>query len=988
MDTPESQEQAFLDFHNLLAKKFPQMKKIKSTPGLFTFNGFGTSMSGKRDYDQETSTYVKSHVITALFVPICTLGSYRVTDVNEGGWHFLGKVPVSGFAKGFNMIIAVIGFAISSSIGYGIYSNSPGVRMEAAMTQAQELVVAGAHRKAATAYRDAISIDSSKKNELLMLYNGQLNHVLANGSPQDQAWATAHLISAPYWNTDLRKLHPDLYSETLERVRQNKEAAPRAALSMINNVTRLAGTDIQWLELKKSTLEKLVSSSENPSLSHLTKLVSLYSDAGDSERIVALLRPLSPLELKSELPRIYGAALLNLGDFSAALEQLEAYCQPRLADWSDAQSNYNTVLDQAYNRALAKLNDGSASDRFYRRYENANEARQEEMVNDYISKQYKSDNSLQAIERKLTATKEVPNALMDLGLVYLRMGQSLSPEEGKTYLVKAETTLTQIGGYAGESSEYQFFLGQVYYWLGKSEKAEKLFDVLIGSQKDDADSLQQIAQILREVGETEKAQEVFTTAYSVAKIADVKNSIAISLSILASDQDESIEWLKKADQTDPNIITRLYDAEASKAWSDGDEAAAIKNYRKALDGYQKQQENATTLNNSSLIHFNLFSLTGEINHYQDGITKIEKAVKLQPNDSILCSNASSNFLSAAVLDQLRPEVSAPLLRGFGGMSDLRLFYNNEAEKEQIMQKLAAHPHYKKSQRYLQKTMMLAPEDRSALSQATSLSHYMGNAAELIELSSKINLSEKDKQEAQEKWRTALDEFKIEDSLKYRKINIQRLNSVLKLLKDDKSRNIQEARIAAAETSSALWRSNPQLEAQIEKLKKCYAKHPCSEIESAIVDASMANALLSLYAKNPALKVWLDDGKMTLSYTQLMILAALKEPSILKDPTVTVAFQRHKNFHSKYPKSYNAEDCIVYLVTKDPGFESKKSSFMNDPISRASHDFSISSRYGTSGDTIATLWDQLLEGASEEAMKNYKKSSSTNSYLPKAFKIQL
>ena len=285
-------------------------------------------------------------------------------------------------------------------------------------------------------------------------------------------------------------------------------------------------------------------------------------------------------------------------------------------------------------------------------------------------------------------------------------------------------------------------------------------------------------------------------------------------------------------------------------------------------------------------------------------------------------------------------------------------------------------------------MLLAPEDKSALSQAATLSHIMGHTNELKALSLKLTLSEEDKQDAREKWLTALDEFKTEDSLKHRKVSIQHLKSVLNLLKDDKSRNIQQARLAAAETSSALWRTDPQLEIQIEKLKKCLSKHPCSEIESALVNASMANALLSLYDKQPSLKVWLDDGKMTLSYTQLMLLAVLKEPNVLKEPTVVKAFQRYKKFHSKYPKSYNAEDCIVHLVTKDTAFESTKACYMNEPLARASHDLSKASRSGTSGDTVATLWDQLLDGSPEQAMKNYQKASSTNPYLPKAFKIKL
>jgi len=65
-------------------------------------------MYGSRDFDQETGTYVTSACLTVLFIPIFVIGSYRVADApaegwfSSGGWHVLGKVPLSPLAKGWN----------------------------------------------------------------------------------------------------------------------------------------------------------------------------------------------------------------------------------------------------------------------------------------------------------------------------------------------------------------------------------------------------------------------------------------------------------------------------------------------------------------------------------------------------------------------------------------------------------------------------------------------------------------------------------------------------------------------------------------------------------------------------------------------------------------------------------------------------------------------------------------------------------------------
>ena len=81
---------------------FPEIKEIKSPPAMGTLNGFGFSCYGRRDYHPETNTYVITHVICALFIPIISLGAYRVQDCETGGWYFIGKEPLSSFAKFFS----------------------------------------------------------------------------------------------------------------------------------------------------------------------------------------------------------------------------------------------------------------------------------------------------------------------------------------------------------------------------------------------------------------------------------------------------------------------------------------------------------------------------------------------------------------------------------------------------------------------------------------------------------------------------------------------------------------------------------------------------------------------------------------------------------------------------------------------------------------------------------------------------------------------
>ena len=51
-----------------LEQKFPDMRPLRSAPGLGTINGIGLAMCGARDRDDQTSTYVKTRCFTVLFI--------------------------------------------------------------------------------------------------------------------------------------------------------------------------------------------------------------------------------------------------------------------------------------------------------------------------------------------------------------------------------------------------------------------------------------------------------------------------------------------------------------------------------------------------------------------------------------------------------------------------------------------------------------------------------------------------------------------------------------------------------------------------------------------------------------------------------------------------------------------------------------------------------------------------------------------------------
>jgi len=99
------------------------LKPISSAPSLYTINGFGFTVYGNSDYDEETRSYVTTHYFVALFIPIFPIARYRVIHQPGGKYSFLGKLPLRAVDR-WHLWIAIIAIA-AVIIGSAINSDKP-----------------------------------------------------------------------------------------------------------------------------------------------------------------------------------------------------------------------------------------------------------------------------------------------------------------------------------------------------------------------------------------------------------------------------------------------------------------------------------------------------------------------------------------------------------------------------------------------------------------------------------------------------------------------------------------------------------------------------------------------------------------------------------------------------------------------------------------------------------------------------------------------
>jgi hypothetical protein len=105
-------------------------KPIGAVPSMFTFNGIGTTLYGRRAYDKNTDTYIATLFFVFFFIPVFPIAAYRVKNVGGNRYQFYGKVPLTKWAfVPLAVVAGLILFAYASdsvsSLSQPTSSNSP-----------------------------------------------------------------------------------------------------------------------------------------------------------------------------------------------------------------------------------------------------------------------------------------------------------------------------------------------------------------------------------------------------------------------------------------------------------------------------------------------------------------------------------------------------------------------------------------------------------------------------------------------------------------------------------------------------------------------------------------------------------------------------------------------------------------------------------------------------------------------------------------------
>ena len=488
----------------------------------------------------------------------------------------------------------------------------------------------------------------------------------------------------------------------------------------------------------------------------------------------------------------------------------------------------------------------------------------------------------------------------------------------KTELEAAEKTFLAIRGLAGETDEFRLFLGQVYYWLGKSKEGEELFDQLLASRKRSFPILMALARTLREVGEEKQARALTEEAYRIGKAGREKSSAASLRAAVAKDVAEKIAWLEKTDATEIESQIALNNARGDQALEQGDKERAAGYLRKVVAAYESMPRTAATLNNSGLACLGLYEATGRIEDHNRGVALLEQAVALTPGNSILLINTSQILLTRAIMDVVRDSIRLDLLKETPGFDLLPYLYNNEQERAALYDRLRGNESMKKALAYLDKALLLAPKTRSLYQEQLYFQSAFQDFAELQKLQQRLRAANLDLGEIRKEANLALSGAKDKEYLEKMRPQIGKYEALLQ------SPAVQQHTLTVEYVSSTLnnLKQNSSLYGAkvdsrqlLDSATAVAQKHSSAASSGSLIASLYFRAVDELSAQNPEFAALAKRSFRSLSPKYLIALSLDRggplADAVRQNANVQKALSLEKETGKKFPKLRGAEEWALF-----------------------------------------------------------------------------
>jgi tetratricopeptide (TPR) repeat protein len=969
-----------------LFERFPDMRPIGSPPSLSTVNGIGMMLYGKRDFDEDTRTYVKTQWFTLAFIPIFPAGAYRVADAPNGGWFFLGRVPVSGVARMWPLVLTLlIGMGVGLFI-WNKHTKSAEYQAKKKLQEADRLRQAGKPGQAARLCQEVAEGSTDQRRKGVDAITDMLN------DPELQAKGDAKEMATVFKSAWEVREEPGALKDLFERgekfAKARMEGDPDACLEILETVEPAAPNLEAPLPLKQKALEKL-SAAHPGDLELLGKLAVVYERGRQWDRCEKMLKPHEQKLGVTEGARILGQIYARQGNNDAAYSLLQAYADAHLKKLKEAEKEAERAQREAEDRIIARVNRNEAPDFPRERYNSAGKQERQLIQSEYLMKHLARDAGLKRKWEAVNRHMAVAAVSLDLGRLQLLRAHRLDdPAARKAELERAEETLMSVQRVARGDSQHQLDLGEVKYCLGKQEEGRKLFDQVLAAEGRKFEVITDVAFRYRDLGASSDARALYEEAYNQQGIDQKKRQyVAYMRSITSKDLDDRITWLEKTDLNEPQTKATLADARGQKAIRDGKEDEAAKFFREAVDIYAAQKESSSVLNNGAISCQSLFEVTGDLSVLDRAMHMMEKAVSLKPRDSILLGNAGSSVKGAAIRGLVGDKIDLKKLRREGGLDLLPFLYSDAAGENDWVGRVKASPGIIKARAYLDRALLLAPKNVSLYSMLEDLDGYLKDDAALSRLVRRAREATPDISELVAKTKDA---WVGKDEDKRRKETAAALARNQRVVEETRAGGgttfaVAVASLVTLTVSEESLGVEADLDAVVKLAEEAHKLAPSAGSATALETALLARANRTLARGEPEYASMMRRVRRTLGSTYLIPVALWREgkprEAALANVDVKRAIELIRAGLEKFPDEGSAWTWVM-LRAGHPQEATRVADFLKKDATRSSRR-SLDELLGpmNTGRALLDCWTLESAGKTKEAVELLKRCKADGVPLP-------
>jgi hypothetical protein len=886
-------------------EKFHDLRPLRSAPPLERAAGCGFGLYGRRDFDPDTGSYVKTYFFSLLYLPVIALGAYRVADAPDGGWFFLGRVRLSALARLWNSCLIAL---LAGGVGLLLwrnYTESEGYLAKKNMAEADALVAAGQRVPAARLYRGVAVGNTEHASRAEEKLKEVVDGAVADGSLADAAAVCKIAV-------ELKRpgLTSGLFDRGLQRARADEATDPRGALDLLDAVAPLAPDAKAVPPARQRLLEKVVvREPDNPEPA--TELALLYERQDRLADCEALLMPHIDRLGTSEGARILGHILARQDKLDQAHKLLQPYVEDHLQKLHQAEEALRNTYQTAEQRILNEVKSGLAANFPYDAVKAAGEEKKNTLVNEYFAARFKDDADIKGARAALLREAPVVPVALDLGIVLLGRARNMADAKAReAELQKAEKTFLAVQGQAGQREEYRLFLGQVYYWLGKAAEGRKLFDELLTAEKRDPKALVRVSLTLRELGAHSEARSLAEEAHKKATDEKLKKGVAGLRAIMALDLDDKIAWLQRADLGNPDTKGTLETCLGQKAHQEGKDDEAARHLREAIAVYKKMDENAMSLNNGSIAYFALYRVTGEREVLDRAIGMVEKAVALEPRDAILIGNACGSVFDGALCDVIGPAIDLKALKLEGSPDLLTYLFEDKAGHDRYAARLRQHAGIAKARALAERWIVLSPKSAPSYTVPYFLDDFSHDRAAMLALCRRMLGADLDLADSTRK---TLERYQGKDRAKrLKELNAsrERYEATVQALRKGAPRGAGVTfAVAASHLASTLTSIGEEGEAGdpervVALAEEAHAAAPSAATHSALREALLYRASRALARQVPAYQQMATRTRRSLGASYLIAAALSREgparAAALRNADVQRALQLVRESNERFP----------------------------------------------------------------------------------------